>query len=371
MKKIGLLLLLLAGVLSLSAQKSSFPKPAETNVRGARYPMLLENSQVIFRLKAPDATSVKVDIGKKYDMVKKEDGFWEVTTDSLSEGIHYYSLLIDGVSVADPASETFYGMSRMASGIEIPFKGDQIYAVKDVPHGEIRMKRYYSTVFNTWRRFYIYTPAGYDESKAGAYPVLYLLHGGGEDERGWGAQGKTDLIMDNLIAAGKAKPMLIVMMDGNVPGTGVGASYYEQFGKELKQCVLPFVEKTYKVDAKPSKRALAGLSMGGLQTLHVGIFDSSMFPYMGVFSSGWFQTPSNTNDDLDFLKANTERFKASNKLLWIAMGGPEDIAYKNCQSMLGKFDSLGIRYTYSEYPGGHTWPVWRNNLYQFAQLLFQ
>jgi len=353
------------------SKKVVYERPAETNVRSSRYPIILEDSRVVFRIKAPEAKSVKVDVGKKYDMVKDAEGFWEATSDSLSEGFHYYSLIIDGVSVADPASESFYGMSRMASGIEIPFKGDDIYAVRNVPHGEIRMKRYYSSVYNSWRRFYIYTPAGYDENTAAKYPVLYLLHGGGEDERGWGEQGKTDLILDNLIAAKKAKPMLIVMVDGNVPGVGIGSSYYELFRSELKNSVIPFVEKTYKVDGNPGMRALAGLSLGGLQTLHSGIFDSELFPYMGVFSSGWFQTANNSNEDIEYLKKNVDAFKVNNKLLWIAMGGKEDIAYKNGQEMLAKFDGLGVKYSYSEYPGGHSWPVWRNNLYKFAQLLFK
>ncbi len=353
------------------SKKVVYERPAETNIRSSRYPLILEDSRVVFRLKAPEAKSVKVDVGKKYDMTKNADGIWEATSDSLSEGFHYYSIIIDGVAVADPASETFYGMSRMASGIEIPFRGEDMYAVRNVPHGDLRMKRYYSSVTNSWRRFYIYTPAGYDENTTSKYPVLYLLHGGGEDERGWGAQGKTDLILDNLIAARKAKPMLIVMVDGNVTGSGINSSYYETFRSEMKNCVIPFVEKTYKVDVNPGMRALAGLSMGGLQTLHAGIFDSQLFPYMGVFSSGWFQTANNTNEDVEYLKKNVDAFKANNKLLWIAMGGKEDIAYKNCQGMLSKLDSLGVKYTYSEYPGGHTWPVWRNNLFKFSQLIFK
>ncbi len=372
MKNALLIVLLLAGILNSYAQTDvGKARPAETNIRSSRYPLILENGRVVFRLKAPDANFVKVDIGKKYDMAKNADGVWETTTDSLSEGFHYYSMIIDGVSVADPASESFFGMSRMASGIEIPFKGDSIYAVRNVPHGDIRMKRYFSTVFKTWRRFYIYTPAGYDENTSTNYPVLYLIHGGGEDERGWGEQGKTDLIMDNLLAAHKAKPMLIVMVDGNAPGVGINGTYYELFRSEMKDCIIPFVEKNFKADENPRKRALAGLSMGGLQTLHAGIFDSKMYASLGVFSSGWFQTNDNTNDDFEFLKKNVDAFKSSNELLWIAMGGKEDIAYKNCQGMRTKLDGLGIEYTYSEYPGGHTWPVWRNNLYHFAQLLFK
>ena len=148
--------------------------------------------------------------------------YWKVTTDSISEGFHYYSLLIDGVAVADPASETFYGMGRMASGIEIPFAGGGYYALKDVPHGDIRIKRYFSTVTNSWRQFYIYTPPGYDANTKKNILCCTFLHGGGEDERGWATQGKTDLILDNLIAEKKAKPMLVVMVDGNLGAGGIG-----------------------------------------------------------------------------------------------------------------------------------------------------
>lgn len=348
--------------------------PAASNIRSAKYPQILPDNRVIFRFKAPEAQKVQVDLGKKYDMTKDAEGFWTVTTDTISEGFHYYSLLIDGVALADPASETFYGMGRMAAGIEIPSKNGSFYALKDVPHGDVRMKRYYSKVFNGWRRFYIYTPAGYEQSNE-KYPVLYLLHGGGEDERGWSTQGKTDLILDNLVAEGKAKPMLIVMMDGNV-GTGGIAGFGErtlqQFENELKQVVIPFVEDNYKASREPKDRALAGLSMGGLQTLHAGIRNHQMFSYLGVFSSGWFANNTTLSDpQYAFMKANTEAINTNIRLMWVAMGGKEDIAHNNCQVMLAKFKEMGVRYEYSEYPGGHTWPVWRNNLYQFAQRIFK
>src|SRR5205085_7636455 len=139
------------------------------------------DNRVVFRVKAPDAQKVQVDLGKKYDMVKDTSGFWTATTDSISRGFHYYSVLVDGVAVADPASEAFYGMGRMASGIEIPDKDGAFYAMKDVPHGDIRIKRYLSKATNTWREMYVYTPPGYDQSN-NKYPVLYLLHGGGEDQ---------------------------------------------------------------------------------------------------------------------------------------------------------------------------------------------
>jgi enterochelin esterase-like enzyme len=349
--------------------------PVSTNVRSAKYPQLLPDNRVIFRVKAPEAQKVQVDLVKKYDLTKDAEGFWTVTTDTVSEGFHYYSLMIDGVALADPASETFYGMGRMAAGIEIPSRNEGFYALKDVPHGEIRMKRYYSAVLNTWRRFYIYTPAEYDVDANKKYPVLYLLHGGGEDERGWSSQGRTDLILDNLIAEQKAKPMLVVMMDGNIGGGGIasfGERSLQTFENELKQSVIPLVEKNYRAESDSKNRALAGLSMGGLQTLYAGIKNNQMFSYLGVFSSGWFANqPALSDPQYAFMKNNASMINNNLKLFWIAMGGKEDIAYDNCKVMLAKFDEMNIQYSYSEYPGGHTWPVWRNNLFNFAQRLFK
>jgi enterochelin esterase-like enzyme len=348
--------------------------PASTNVRSAKYPQILPDNRVVFRIKAPDAQKLQIDLGKKYDMAKDTGGYWQVITDSISEGFHYYSLLIDGVAIADPASETFYGMSRMASGIEIPFTGGGYYAVKNVPHGDVRIKRYFSNVTNSWRQFYIYTPPGYDVNTNEKYPVLYILHGGGEDERGWYTQGKTDLIVDNLIAEGKAKPMLVVMTDGNLGGGsgGFGEQALRMFENELKNAVIPFVEKNYRAQTDAKSRALAGLSMGGLQTLYAGVKNTNMFSYLGVFSSGWFTNqPALSNPQYDFMKTNATTINNNLRSFWIAMGGKEDIAYNNCKAMIAKFDEMGIKYSYTEYPGGHTWPVWRNNLYNFAQVLFK
>lgn len=364
-----------------SVDVTSFPKysglgiTSSSNIRSAKFPRILQDGRTVFKIKAPDAQKMQIDLGKKYDMVKNAEGFWEVTTEPISEGFHYYSLLIDGVAVADPASESFYGMGRMASGIEIPFAGDDYYAVKDVPHGELRIKRYYSSVTNSWRRCFVYTPEGYDVNSNEKYPVLYILHGGGEDERGWATQGKADLILDNLLADKKAKPMLVVMIDGNLGGGGI-AGFGEQslrlFESELKQVVIPFVEKNYRVKTDADSRALAGLSMGGLQTLYAGVRNSGMFSYLGVFSSGWWSTqPALSNPQYEFMKSNKVSINNNLKSFWIAMGGEEDIAHKNCKIMLEKFDEIGIKYSYSEHPGGHTWPVWRHNLFTFAQVLFK
>ncbi|MCF0064546.1 alpha/beta hydrolase-fold protein [Dyadobacter chenwenxiniae] len=352
--------------------------PASTNIRNVKYPQILPDNRVVFRTKAPNAQKVQVDLGKKYDMVKDTAGVWSVTTDSIGEGFHYYSLLIDGVALADPASETFYGMGRMASGIEIPFRGGGYYAMRDVPHGDIRVKKYLSKASNSWREMYVYTPPGYDQSTE-KYPVLYLLHGGGEDQRGWATQGKTNLILDNLIADGKAKPMLVVMMDGNLgspmgPGSmaTAGDGFLKIFESELKLGALPFVESNFRVQADAAHRALAGLSMGGIQTLYAGVKNTDLFSSLGVFSSGWFAN----NDALSgphyaFAKDNAKTINGNLKNFWISMGGEEDIAYKNCKIMLSKYDELGIKYQYSEYRGGHTWPVWRHDLFGFSQLLFK
>lgn len=350
--------------------------PAESNIRNAQFPQILSNGKAIFRVKAPEAQKVQIDLGKKYDLKKELDGVWTATTDSLSEGFHYYSLLIDNVPVADPSSKTFYGMGRYASGIEVPFSGDQYYALRDVPHGDIRIQNFFSKVTNSWRRVFIYTPPGYDKNLSESYPVLYILHGGGEDESGWATQGKTNLILDNLIADGKAKPMVIVMPDANIGPAGLGsfgARNLQMFERELKESVIPFTENQFRVKKDAANRALAGLSMGGIYTLYTGVHNSEMFSSLGVFSSGWMLPllQNVADNEYKILNENPSKFNSNIKNFWISMGGKEDIAYKNCQIMIKKLDELGIKYSYSEYPGGHTWPVWRNNLYQFAQLLFK
>jgi enterochelin esterase-like enzyme len=199
------------------------------------------------------------------------------------------------------------------------------------------------------------------------------MHGGGEDERAWAAQGKTDLIIDNLIAEKKAVPMIVAMLDGNFPISGFSEDALIVLEKELKQNIIPFTEKKYRAKSEGKYRALAGLSMGGIQTLYAGVKNTDLFSYLGVFSSGWIQPAQKdlAESQYDFIKNNADKINNNVKQFWISQGGKEDIAWKNCQSMLSRFDELKIKYTYSEYPGGHTWPVWRNNLYHFAQLLFK
>ena len=348
--------------------ESTLPgKRSELNVRNATYPRLLPGNRIEFKIKAPDAQKVQIDLGRKYDLVRNTNGEWSCITDSLTQGFHYYFLIIDGVSVADPASESFYGCSIMASSEEKPYpNGDTRFHIAKVPHRNIRIKRYFSKTANNWRRMFVYCPPGYDTSTQ-SYPVLYLQHGGGEDERGWSNQGRTDIIMDNLIAKGKAEPMIIVMTDGNT----------NDFENELLKECIPFIEKNFRVKANRNNRALAGLSMGGIQTLNAGIPNLDYFAYLGVFSSGWWANPTpfgggnDTEKYYKMLQNKKDDYNTKLKQFWISMGGKEDIAYNNCQIMMKRFDQIGIKYTYFETPGGHTWPVWRESLYQFAPLLFK
>ncbi|TRX22293.1 alpha/beta hydrolase-fold protein [Flavobacterium franklandianum] len=344
----------------------------ETNIRNAKYPQILPDNRVVFKVKAPEAVKVQIDLGKKYDMVKDAEGTWNLTTDVINKGFNYYSLLIDGVAVADPSSGSFYGMGRMASGIEIPNRDGDYYALNNVPHGDIRIKKYFSKATNSWREMYVYTPPGYDNATE-KYPVLYLLHGGGEDQRGWATQGKANLILDNLIAQNKAKPMVIAMLDGNMTGvTGFDERALIAFENELKMGAIPFVESNFKVATDAKNRALAGLSMGGLQTLYAGVKNSDMFSSIGVFSSGWWANSTTLSEpQYEFMKNNAATINSNIKEFWISMGGKEDIAFENCKIMMSKFDQMGIKYKYSEYPGGHSWPVWRHDLFMYAPLLFK
>lgn len=337
------------------------------NVRSARYPRLLPDNRMEFKVKAPEAQKVQIDLGKKYDLTRNEEGEWIGITEPLTPGFHYYFLIIDGVPVADPASESFYGCSTHASGVEIPYpEGDNRFYIADVPHGDVRMVRYFSTTANDWRRAYVYCPPGY-ETSGEDYPVLYLQHGGGEDERGWATQGRTDIIMDNLIAQGKATPMLVVMADGNTV----------DFEKELLNDCIPFIEQKFRVKTDRENRALAGLSMGGIQTLDTGLPNLDKFAYLGVFSSGWWANPTafgmahDTEKYYKMLSENKDKYNDMLKVFWLSMGGKEDIAYENCKIMKNRFDEIGIKYDYFETPGGHTWPVWRESLYHFAPLLFK
>ncbi|WP_290453694.1 alpha/beta hydrolase-fold protein, partial [uncultured Muribaculum sp.] len=292
-------------------------------VRRSQVPRILPGNRAAFEVKAPEAKKVQLDLGRLYDMTRDDNGVWRCVTDSLMPGFHYYFLVVDGARVADPASESFFGCGVMASGLEVPYaEGDKRFELADVPHGEVVQRRYHSSVDNADKRMFIYTPPGYNSS-TDRYPVLYLQHGGGEDERGWSQQGRTDIIMDNLIAQGKAVPMIIVMSDGNS----------RDFTEELIKECIPLVESNYRVIAGPEGRAIAGLSMGGIHALNAAITHPELFSNLGVFSSGWWATsaaPGGMGNDTekyyDRIKKDTDYFNRQFRNVWISMGGKEDIA---------------------------------------------
>ncbi len=370
---------------------STFPQysvvgvPASTNVRGAKYPRILPDKRVIFRVKAPEAQKVQVDLLRKYDMVKDTGGVWEATTDPIVEGFHYYSLWIGGVAVADPSSESFYGMGRWASGIEIPEKGVDFYLPKDVPHGDIRVIQYYSEITRAWRRAFVYTPPGYDEKRNERYPVLYLQHGGGEDETGWPNQGRVNIIMDNLIAEAKAKPMLIVMdrgyaVDPDAPPSnqGPGSRPILQPNNTLTAVfmkeIIPTIDRDFRTIADREHRAMAGLSMGGFQAFQITMSNLDTFAYVGGFSGAGFIPPG-----VDITKmhngvwADPESFNKRMKLVYISIGTAEpEGMYKGVNTLHTELEKAGIKHVYYESPGtSHEWLTWRRCLHEFVPLLFK
>lgn len=358
--------------------------PASTNISGAQYPQIFPDNSVLFRIKAPDAKKVQIDLGKKYDMLREEDGSWAVTTDPIIEGFHYYSVLIDGVAVCDPACLTYYGMGRMASGIEIPEKNVDYYLTKDVSHGQIRQIRYYSDITKSWRRAFVYTPAGYDKNVTQSYPVLYLQHGGGEDETGWPNQGKVDMILDKLIAEGKAKPMLVVMdkgyaVDPDAPKSNQQSGLRGMFQNNtltdvfIKE-IIPTIDKEFRTIADRDHRAMAGLSMGGFQTFQITLSNLDKFAYIGGFSgAGQMQQEGDFSKLYNGVWSDVNAFNQKVKLMYLSIGTAEpERMYQTVNNFHKELEKAGIKHVYYESPGtSHEWLTWRRSLKQYASLLFK
>lgn len=372
--------------------------PASTNLGGAEYPRIDGDRRVTFKLKAPDAKSVVFDLGKPYTAVKADDGIWTVTTDPIVVGFHYYFLYIDGVQVNDPASETFYGCGRQSSGIEIPETNVDYYLPKDVPHGVIREQWYYSNTTQAWRRIFVYTPPEYDTNLSKSYPVLYLQHGGGEDERGWPNQGKVNFILDNLIAEGKAKPMIIVMEKGyakkpngpsmpqkppsqeeikanNDPIPPAFRHMFDTFGEVVINELIPLIDTTYRTIPDRDHRAMAGLSMGGMQTFLITLAHLDLFGYIGGFSGGGggfggaaFDPKTAHNG----LMADADAFNKKVHLVWLGIGTDEPKhMYESINNYHKALETNNIKHVYYESPGtSHEWLTWRRCLKEFTPLLF-
>lgn len=364
------------------AQLPEGSKSATTNINANDCPCVFADRRVVFQVNSPDAAKVQIDLGKLYDMQKDDKGIWTVTTDPQDPGFHYYSLVIDGFKVADPASESFFGMGRMASGIDIPETGVDFYDLKEVPHGEIRSRSYFSKTLGAWRSINIYTPPGYDKNTKNSYPVLYIQHGGGEDERGWAIQGKANVILDNLIAAGRAVPMIVVIPDGNTLKPGMRAGGYNDeamavFKEEYFENVIPFIERNYRIKPGAANRAISGLSMGGGQAFYTGLRNTDKFAYVGVFSTGLFggiarsdASPFDPEAVIPGILTNPQSFNSKLRVFLITVG-EQDPRIEHTKKLVETFKSKGLKVEFASYPGGHEWQVWRKSLHDFAQRIFK
>lgn len=378
MKKLIALLVIIT-LLSGIAQAQMAGVPASTNIPGQKYPQILPDNRVMFRVKAPDARKLQIDLVKKYDMVKDTSGFWTVTTEPVVEGFHYYSLIADGVATTDPSSQTFYGMGRMASGIDIPDPDMAYYQPQNVPHGQIRSVNYYSDITKAWRRANVYTPPGYDQNTTKRYPVMYLQHGSGEDETGWATQGKMDFILDNLIAEGKATPMIVVMergyaTDPSKPVSTTGGQASNVFPDVLVKEVIPMIDKSFRTLTDRDDRAMAGLSMGGFQTFQTTMTNLDKFAYIGGFSgAGRLQPGADIKQLYNGEWANPDAFNKKMKVVYVSIGTKEpERMYTGVNGFHQALEKAGIKHVYYESPGtAHEWQTWRRSLRQYASLVFK
>jgi enterochelin esterase-like enzyme len=419
-KKILLLTVLAAACLSglASAQPPADCKPNSLNIPSAPYPCIFPDGRVRFRVAAPDAQKVTVRIGKGFDMAKEADGLWYATTTPQVVGFHYYTLAIDGAVVSDPATRTYFGSGFDNSAIEVPEPAADAayYTLQDVPHGQVSQRWYYSKVTGAWRRAYVYTPPGYDADIKVKYPVLYLMHGWGENEQGWHTQGHVDVIMDNLIAAKKARPFVIVMDNLNAVKPGESAQLYAArgsitqavptpppapgappappapgapagrggapaagrggplaspvFSEMMFTDLVPMIERTYRVAPGRENRAMAGLSMGGMQTFNTVLTNLDKFAYLGGFSGssggrGGFD-PKTSNGGVF---ADAAAFNKKVKVMFLGIGSVEGQGTKTFSDALTQ---AGIKNVYFESPGtAHEWLTWRRCFNDFAPRLFR
>ena len=355
---------------------------AETTVPGNEFPKVDKEHRAYFRVVAPDAHRVQVDIcGKKYDMRRDQQGVWCAVTDPLVVGFHYYFINIGGMNVIDPATETFFGCNRQAGGIEIPEgpEGDYYRPQQGVDHGEVRSLYYYASSTGEWRHAMVYTPAGYDQKKniKRRYPVLYLQHGMGEDETGWSRQGRMQHIMDNAIASCEAVPMIVVMESGDVKApfdfasgadnrqgfSQYGASFYQVMMHDL----IPYVDSHFRTLADRDHRAMAGLSWGGHQTFDLVLNHPDTFAWMGAFSGAIFGLDIKTAYDGIFTRP--DEFNRQIHYLYLSCGSEENFG---TEALVKNLRDAGIKTDYYVSPGTHhEWLTWRRCFRQFIPKLFK
>ena len=345
------------------------PTPNDT----LRSTVVLPDNTVVFQIYAPEAKSVAVIGDLPWDrpakFVKEENGVWKGRIANMTEGLYRYRFMVDGVSVYDPKAPT---ASETSALLTVSPKGDEFFAMKNVPHGAVAERYYWSEPLQQIRRMHVWTPAGYEKS-TDCLPVLYLVHGGGDTDNSWPGVGAAGLILDNLMAEGKMNPMLVVMPNGSIEmpdGNFMGE--VPIFAEDMVTSIIPFIEHNYRVVADQDHRAMAGLSMGGMETLEVTLNHPEMFSYVWVLSSSF--APGN-KEVYEYervrLKKEADRYNRNFKELVFTQGGPSDIAYNNCKETLKLFDDAAIKYEYHEVSGGHSWEAWRQNLYDLAQRLFK
>ncbi|HET6540326.1 MAG TPA: alpha/beta hydrolase-fold protein [Chryseolinea sp.] len=340
-------------------------KPSMLNQPGQEYPQVNSQGYVRFKINAPAADSVRVSLGLGgrggTKLIKASDGFWMATTAGpMDEGFHYYNVNIDGGKFNDPGALNFYGSVRWESGIEIPAHDQDFYALKDVPHGNVVQILFPSKSTNTSRRAFVYTPPGYDKNQSTRYPVLYLQHGWGEDETAWSNQGHANLIMDNMIAEGKIKPFIIVMtygMTNDIKFGGLRNFDITPFQTVLVDELIPFVDANFRTIADQLHRAMAGLSMGGMETRMITINKPEVFSHFGLLSGGTY-------------KPEDIKEKSKVKLVFLSCGSkekPDGVKTATAALKEAGFNAV----SYISEGTAHEFQTWRRSLHELAPLLFK
>jgi enterochelin esterase family protein len=342
----------------------------------------LPDHQIKFTLNAPKASEVTLIFGSKdpapIPLKKDEKGIWTVTIGPVEPELYTYALVVDGLKIVDPSNPEMQGGT--APGFNLvnvqgnPLRFDEL---QKVPHGTTQIRTYFSSVQNTNRKVYIYLPPQYDTNPNQKFPVLYLRHGGGGNETSWYNEGCAGIILENLIAQGKAKPMLIVMTNGNVESGTAGAYSKEGIkivSDELFNEVIPLIEKNYRVYTDEPNRAIAGLSMGGGQSFYIGLQNTDKFDWLGVFSTGIFGGIPNTSFDAEKevpgILTNPSIFNKNLKLFYLTVG-QQDPRVEPTTQLINKFRQSQLNVDFKTYPGTHEWQVWRLSLHDFLTKVFQ
>lgn len=382
-KQIGWMSLALSAALLPPRLMAQAPQRTPTPNDTLKSPQVLADKRVLIQIYAPKASEVTVGGDflpgqQPLSLTKNEQGVWSVLTGPLRPDYYSYTLMVDGVRTMDPKNPVIkQGISSLENMMVVPGPETAFEDNRAVPHGEVREVWYQSSTLGMMRRMHVYTPPGYEKGTT-KYPVFYLLHGGGDDDSGWNTIGRSGFILDNLIAAGKAKPMMVVMPNGSMPlpaqtGTPDAQAMNRMrnlFAGELLKDVMPYVEKNYRTLTNPENRAIAGLSMGGFQTLDLTLTRPELFDYVGVFSSGFFGATADEADTKYAKVLNDPTFNRGKKLFWVAIG-KDDFLMEANKKTLALLDKHQIKYQYKESSGGHTWINWRQYLNEYTPLLFK